>query len=213
MKKLMMIINSALIMSIALVITTTVPQSKTYQIDEETHYVSSKVLQVESVEEVVTEEIVEEVVTEETVESVVEPEVSIETKSEQPTIEPETEEKTEIVAFVGDTFTASMSAYGADIGDYTANGTYIGDSITVWDDTYGNLRILAAGDEYPYGTIIQVRNSNMGDFKGIVLDRGPNIGRGEGKKFAFDVLLETSAEANQFGVSQQATFTIERVGF
>ena len=104
-----------------------------------------------------------------------------------------------------------MSGYGADIGTHTAYGYCITDTITYLDQEYGELRILSGGKEYPYGTVVKVSNTNVGDFVGIVLDRGPNIGK-EGK-FMFDLLFKTSSEALRYGVSNNASFEILREGF
>ena len=84
--------------------------------------------------------------------------------------------------YQGEIFTAKMSGYGADIGNYTASGYQIsGDNITYNDNQYGEVRILAGDRNYPFGTIVRISNSNEGTVLGIVLDRGPDIGRGTAK--------------------------------
>lgn len=108
-------------------------------------------------------------------------------------------------------FTGKMSGYGADIGDFTASGYYIKDTITYYDSAYGEVRILAGDYSFPFGTIVRVSNTNVGNFIGIVLDRGPDIGLNG--KFTFDLLFKTSNEAWNYGVSSNAKFEILRRGF
>ena len=116
--------------------------------------------------------------------------------------------------YQGEIFTAKMSGYGADIGNYTASGYQIsGGNITYNDNQYGEVRILAGDRNYPFGTIVRISNSNEGTVLGIVLDRGPDIGRGIAKKFAFDLLYTTSREARLKGVSYNANFEILRLGY
>ena len=116
--------------------------------------------------------------------------------------------------YQGEIFTAKISGYGADIGNYTDSGYQIsGGNITYNDNQYGEVRILAGDRNYPFGTIVRISNSNEGTVLGIVLDRGPDIGRGTAKKFAFDLLYTTSREARLKGVSYNANFEILRLGY
>ena len=106
-----------------------------------------------------------------------------------------------------------MSGYGSDVEGtgYTYSGYYIRDTIYYNDPTYGELRILAGDSSIPMGTVIEVSNSNAGNFTGIVLDTGRNIGFG--RVYDFDLLFKTSKEAIIYGVSRNATFKILRVGY
>ena len=79
------------------------------------------------------------------------------------------------------------------------------------DSTYGDLRIVAGDKKYPYGTVIRVVNSKIGTFNVIVLDRGGDIGIG--RRYMFDLLFFSEAEASQFGLSRNTTFEVLRYGY
>lgn len=224
MKKIIVLADIFLILLVPLMIINYQPETIKSKVDSQLSYVNSEVFTKEIIEEVETEEIEKVNVETEQVEvkpvkekATSTPKVAskVETPfSKEPEVEVKEEQETkEISAFVGDKFVAKMSGYGSDIGAYTAYGYCIKETIFYSDKTYGNLRILAAGYEYPFGTIIKVSGSKEGSFNAIVLDRGPNIGRGEGKKFAFDLLYKTSSEAYQHGVSNNVHFEVLRVGW
>lgn len=107
--------------------------------------------------------------------------------------------------------TGKMSGYGPDcIGcsGYLANGTYVGGGNIYYDDSeYGRVRIVAGDKKFKFGTIVRINDSMLA----IVLDRGGSIGIG--KKFMFDLLYESEAEANRNGVSYNTKFEILRNGF
>lgn len=107
--------------------------------------------------------------------------------------------------------TGKMSGYGPDcIGcsGYLANGTYVGGGNIYYDDSeYGRVRIVAGDKKFKFGTIVRINDSMLA----IVLDRGGSIG--VGKKFMFDLLYESEAEANRNGVSYNTKFEILRNGF
>ena len=80
-------------------------------------------------------------------------------------------------------FVGKMTGYGADcagcsgtLSCKTKQGSYWnlrtnGENYT--DDTYGKVRIIAAAlSKFPCGTIIEVKNPNLGTFNAIVLDTG-----------------------------------------
>ena len=116
---------------------------------------------------------------------------------------------------VSSNVTRSMSAYGPDCigcsgrlgGGFDARG---GD-YTYNDSTYGNIRIVAGDASYPYGSIVRVKGSKLGEFYAIVLDRGGAIGKG--KKFMFDLLFPSNSVASQFGTEYNLTFEIIRYGY
>ncbi len=225
MKITVYIINAILFMGCCLLVSTTTPDVKDIGVNNKTTYVNSDAIKEEKIVEQV--EVVEVENIEPVTENKEEVEKIVKAKYEEPTEEKQEEESTEPVSSpdssssnntvttppssAGEIFTGKMSGYGADIGDYTASGYYIGNSITYYDGTYGEVRILAGGYEYPFGTIVKVSNSNAGSFIGIVLDRGPDIGKD--KKFVFDLLFKTSSEAFSYSVSNNATFEIVRLGF
>ncbi len=117
--------------------------------------------------------------------------------------------------FVLESYIGSLSGYGPDCylcSGYLASGDSVLDGhIYYHDPTYGDIRILAGDSRYAFGTIVRVKNSVLGDFLGIVLDRGGSIGFG--KKFLFDLLYSTEAQASINGVSHQVTFEILRYGY
>ena len=78
------------------------------------------------------------------------------------------------------------------------------------DPTYGNVRGLAAGSEFPFGTIININGSGLGNFTGVVLDRGGAIGAG--RRNMFDILVNSDAEAYQYGVGY-VTYEVLRMGW
>ena len=230
MKKILSIINVFLCMAMILMVSVTQTDVKVIEIDSKINRVNSDSIKVNDAEQVAVEvsseeddstfdEVEEEpeIVVEEKATTVIEKPQEEEKKEESPSASPSSPstppvDSSTITAFVGDKFTAKMSGYGSDIGDFTASGQYIRESIYYQDPTYGEVRILSGGREYPFGTIVKVTDSSLGEFYGIVLDRGGNIGRGEGKKFAFDLLFKTTDEAFAFGVST-AQFEILRVGY
>ena len=225
MKRTIYIINAILFMGCCLLVSTTTPNVKDIDVNNKITYVNSDAIKKEEVIEVAPVEIVEEVEEEP---EVVEEEVQEEVVEEEPKEEvvvgkdeviedntPIDSKPNEDICIpsiaVGSTFTGTMSGYGADIGNYTASGHYIGDSIYYPDSTYGNIRILAGDGDIPFGTVIEVSNSNAGSFIGIVLDTGRNIGFD--RLYDFDLLFETSREALNYGVSKNVTFKILRVGY
>ena len=225
MKRTIYIINTILFMGCCLLVSTTTPDVKDIDVNNKITYVNSDAITKEEVIEVAPVEIVEEVEEEP---EVVEEEVQEEVVEEEPKeevvvgkdeviedntpIDSKPSEEVYVPSItVGSTFKGTMSGYGSDIGNYTASGHYIGDSIYYPDSTYGDIRILAGDKSIPFGTVIEVSNSNAGSFIGIVLDTGRNIGFG--KIYDFDLLFETSREALNYGVSRNVSFKILRVGY
>lgn len=104
-----------------------------------------------------------------------------------------------------------MSGYGPDcIGcsGYLAYGTYVGNGNVYYNDSdYGQVRIVAGDRKYKFGTIVKINDSILA----IVLDRGGSIGIG--KKFLFDLLYSSEAEASKYGISNNTKFEILRYGF
>ena len=225
MRKTIYIINAIIFMGCCLLVSTTQLDVKDIDVNNKVTYVNSdaivkeeviEVAPVEIVEEVEEEpEVVEEEVQEEVVEEELKEEVVVgkdEVIEDNTPIDSKPSEEVYVPSItVGSTFKGTMSGYGSDIGNYTASGHYIGDSIYYPDSTYGNIRILAGDKSIPFGTVIEVSNSNAGSFIGIVLDTGRNIGFG--KIYDFDLLFETSREALNYGVSRNVSFKILRVGY
>lgn len=109
--------------------------------------------------------------------------------------------------------TGAISSYGPDCvgcSGTLASGFYAGNgNIYYQDSTYGSVRIVAGDRSYPFGTIVKVSGTPLGDFNAIVLDRGGGIGFG--KRFLFDLLFPSEAEG--FGSYWNITFTILRYGY
>lgn len=107
-----------------------------------------------------------------------------------------------------------MSAYGPDCAGcsgHLATGFDARQSVTYQDPTYGTVRIVAGDRKYPFGTIVRISGTRLGTFNAIVMDRGGAIGIG--KRFMFDLLCRTEAEASGVGSFQNVTFEILRYGY
>ncbi len=222
MKRTIYIINAILFMGCCLLVSTTTPSVKDIDVNNKITYVNSDAIKKEEVIEVapveVAPEVVEEPVVEEVEEVKEEPKEEViigkdEVVDEEKLPTPPKEEVYIPPITVGSTFNGTMSGYGSDVegSGYTYSGYYIRDTIYYNDSTYGELRILAGDSSIPMGTVIEVSNSNAGNFTGIVLDTGRNIGFG--RVYDFDLLFKTSREAINYGVSRNATFKILRVGY
>ena len=222
MKRTIYIINAILFMGCCLLVSTTTPDVKDINVNNKITYVNSDAIKKEEVIEVAPVEVIPEVTEEPVVEEVEEvkeepkEEVIIgkdEVVDEEELPTPPKEEVYVPPITVGSTFNGTMSGYGSDVEGtgYTYSGYYIRDTIYYNDPTYGELRILAGDSSIPMGTVIEVSNSNAGNFTGIVLDTGRNIGFG--RVYDFDLLFKTSKEAIIYGVSRNAAFKILRVGY
>ena len=97
----------------------------------------------------------------------------------------------------------------AGCGGRVAAGSNL-DGIYYNDPTYGHLRVLATGREFPFGTVIKISGSALGEFYGIALDRGGAIGMG--RKNLFDILVNTTPEAYSYGVSY-VNYEVIRMGY
>lgn len=176
-----------------------------FTIDNVVKYVDSDVIDESFVEDVIKNEevITTEVVVEETVQPVVSDSVEV--------IAPKVEEVIEVIQPQNEIVTGKMSGYGPDCvgcSGYLANGHYVGDGNIYYSDSeYGQVRIVAGDKKYKFGTIVRINDSMLA----IVLDRGGSIGIG--KKFMFDLLYASEAEANSNGVSYNTKFEILRNGF
>lgn len=127
-----------------------------------------------------------------------------------------------------DTFSGTVTAYGPDCvgcSGVTASGYRVADNIggvitstttTYHDDTFGELRILAAAtNKFPFGTVIRISGGRIdGYINGIVLDRGIAMSNAWANgKILVDLLFETekSDELHEFG-RQDVTFEVLRYG-
>ena len=127
-----------------------------------------------------------------------------------------------------DTFVGTVTAYGPDCvgcSGVTASGYRVAENIggvitstttTYYEDTFGELRILAAAtNKFPFGTVIRISGDRIhGYINGIVLDRGGAMNNAwSNGKVLVDLLFETekSDEVQEFG-RQDVTFEILRYG-
>ena len=110
----------------------------------------------------------------------------------------------------------TLAAYGPDCpgcsGRLGSGQNALNGNIYYNDAKYGKIRIVAGDSKYPYGSIVRIVNSRMGEpFIAIVLDRGNGVGLG--KKFTFDLLCATQKEAAAFASSYNVSFEILRYGY
>lgn len=120
-----------------------------------------------------------------------------------------------LITDVLETVVGTMSGYGLDCkgcsGVVGARYDARGNDLRYNDPVYGECRIVAGDKKYPYGTIVRVKNSKIGTFNAIVLDRGGDIGIG--RRYMFDLLFWTEKESYDFGLSRNTTFEILRYGY
>lgn len=110
----------------------------------------------------------------------------------------------------------SLAAYGPDCpgcsGRLGSGQNALNGNIYYTDYQYGKIRIVAGDSKYPYGTIVRISNSRMGEpFLAVVLDRGSGVGLND--RFMFDLLCATQQEAAAFASSYNVTFEILRYGY
>lgn len=120
-----------------------------------------------------------------------------------------------LITDVLETVVGTMSGYGLDCkgcsGVVGARYDAKGNNLRYNDPVYGECRIVAGDKKYPYGTIVRVKNSKIGTFNAIVLDRGSDIGIG--RRYMFDLLFWTEKDSYDFGLSRNTTFEILRYGY
>ena len=102
---------------------------------------------------------------------------------------------------------SAYSPYCYGCSGFTASGYDVKNNTYYQDNTYGTIRIVAADSKYPFGTIVRINDGIIA----IVLDRGGGIGIN--KKFQYDILTSSDAEAYQIGVMYNAKFEILRLGY
>lgn len=127
------------------------------------------------------------------------PEEKVEIKEEKPS---------DVIA----TYTGTMSYYYANCtgcSGITSTGVDVSDGRVYYhDNTYGNVRIIAAGTEIPKWSIVRLKNTSFGtNTLAIVLDRGGAIG--VGKTFLIDML--TNSTENKGGI-ENVTVEVIRKG-
>lgn len=111
--------------------------------------------------------------------------------------------------------TINLSHYGHDCygctTGYTASGYYVGDGRVYYQDpNFGSVRIVAADNKYPLGTIVRIGYHGT-NITAIVLDRGGAIG--DGKRFQIDLLTSSESKADELGIIQNANIEVLRLGY
>lgn len=120
----------------------------------------------------------------------------------------------QVISDVLETETGAMSAYEVNCSGCSGrlgSGVSPVNGYIYNDATYGNVRIVAGDSGYPYGSIVRIKQSKLGEFYAIVLDRGGAIGKG--RRFMFDLLFSSNAEALNYGTENNLTFEVVRYGY
>lgn len=99
----------------------------------------------------------------------------------------------------------------------TPSNTYhnlVDDGIYYQDETYGKVRILAADHRaFPCGTIIEVKNSDLGSTMGIVMDTGSGMKNAyDSGWLLIDLAFETEKDIN-IATNKNTTFSVKRWGW
>ena len=127
-----------------------------------------------------------------------------------------------------DTYYGTITAYGPDCAGcsgITASGYKVAENnggvitsitTTYTDEEYGELRILASSNVFPFGTVMRISGERIdGYIMGIVLDRGGamNNAWGDGEVL-IDLLFATekSSEVYEFGRQKNVKFEVLRYG-
>ena len=143
------------------------------------------------------------------------------TETEEVSVKGEYAPNLEVVNTISpiETYYGKITAYGPDCygctTGMTASGQYVMDgNIYYYDETFGNIRIVAADSSIPFGSIIKITGLNISSDPviAIVLDRGGAIGFASGKHAYFDLLYKSEQDALSFGV-QTATFELLRKSY
>jgi hypothetical protein len=109
-----------------------------------------------------------------------------------------------------------LTGYGYDCYGCTSGRTAAGYDITNGniyynDSTYGRVRILSGGPEYPFGTIVRITDYEYSSepIIAVVLDRGGSVGAN--RRTLFDLCYETERVVP--GTDSYVTFEILRIGY
>ncbi|MDO4963094.1 MAG: hypothetical protein Q4E75_03240 [bacterium] len=124
-------------------------------------------------------------------------------------------------------YTGTLTGYGPDcpgcslvgnVSCITKAGTrhsLKNDGIYYKDESYGDVRILAADNSlFPCGTVIKVSNKS-GDFLGVVLDSGATMRKAWANGTVWiDLAFSTESDASKAGVTNKNTsFEVQRWGW
>lgn len=218
MKKIIVLANILILLIIpAVVVKTEALQNDQIDTLQEIRYVNSSVLPTKKVVKEEKKESKKDVKDEK------EKKVSTTVEKEPVKVEPKKEEvkptptppKPDPTPEVIRTLKGSLSGYGPDCrgcsGKTSTGWDLRNGNIYYPDSKYGRVRILAGDRSIPFGSMVRVKNSKIGTFLAIVLDRGSGVGIG--KTHLFDLAFESEAKAAAFMVSYNVTFEIIREGY
>ena len=85
-----------------------------------------------------------------------------------------------------------------------------------YDNTYGNVRIVAADlGKFPCGTIVKIDHSNLGSFYAVVLDTGSSVQNAWQNGLVWmDLAFKTEQDPNIYSsTSNSTTYTVQRWGW
>lgn len=123
-----------------------------------------------------------------------------------------------------------MTGYGPDCKTCSGRGfvacrtvdkksfNLINDGVYYNDETYGEVRVLAAAlSKFPCGTIVKIENSRIGDFMGIVLDTGYDMRKHYSQGiYHFDVAYSTEKDekvSKTTDMSGKVVYNVQRWGW
>lgn len=119
------------------------------------------------------------------------------------------------ISDVIETFYGTVTAYDPNCSGcigITASGYDVRNTIYYDDNQYGAIRIIAASNTIPFGSIIKLSDVNgYDDIITIVLDRGSAIGFNTNAQA--DLLFYNENDAYDFGRKYDVKFEILRLGF
>lgn len=113
-----------------------------------------------------------------------------------------------------DTFTGQLTGYGPDCTGcrgITSTGYNVKNgNIYFYDNTFGEIRIVAADKSFAFGTVVRITAPNIYDnpIIAIVLDRGGAI---KGQKF--DLLFESEKDTKFVGHQKNVKYEVLRYGW
>lgn len=222
MKKFTNVINWGLLFSIPILLLTVNINTKTIDSNVDTKELATSLVakteleEVKAIEQTSAEDISEKEeqiqVKEQQVKKQEEQKKEVTTSVEPAKPEEKVEIKEEKPSDVIATYTGTMSYYYANCtgcSGITSTGVDVSDGRVYYhDNTYGNVRIIAAGTEIPKWSIVRLKNTSFGtNTLAIVLDRGGAIG--VGKTFLIDML--TNSTENKGGI-ENVTVEVIRKG-
>lgn len=140
------------------------------------------------------------------------------------TVQEKVDEVIEVGTISPRSYIGTLTGYGPDCVDcsgtvacetkYGSNHNIYTDGVTYYDDTYGNVSILAAAlDEFPCGTIIDFSDGSGTTKTGIVLDTGGAMINAWSRGQVLIDLAFSSEQAAMMATRYNVRFNVKRVGW